>query len=770
MSIVDETGENLMSDSERKQLPDKAQSQKFTSPINKPEVVTDVQPNISRLLTSGSGLPNSSTIDQIHYLHSVIGNQGVQRMLAQQNPVKTAMPTRHKVLHPNFTGKGYSVQREDEDADTSMSSAGYLTDENWVDVNKRGMVYKTSGANVRDKPTPEAEGSTVLQNLPQNTRVMILKHQPQPRWYAIRVMDGEHAGLSGYVADWLVRDDLPDPEATIYDVQGGDKLSELVQNHPLYAKYNITTGDDARSLVMAVYAANQNTGGVTMAGKADDGMWDSILDTADFSGYREQTRKVFQSIQLVAGKQIWLPSTSYVDAMKASGAIPSRPDWMNAGIEIGKAYGGFNAGIVDGLISSVVDLIVGLFELGKTIVDSVISICTGEALEAAGKLYDKFSSMTADELKQMAKGLLESVISGIASSVEDFLNKWNAPLIFDRWYFRGKVVGYIVAEIAMAFLSGGASAAKWLDKLGDVGRFFKNIVMKVDKALEKVPGMGGKKGDKTPNGAPRDRTPDSDKDGIDATERLRVIGRAKAIAEAHDTMDSPLPVVMAALNRLKLQHRWLNSFYPQPKAQPGHYQLIMRTTIDDDYTPGKSDEDTLREYLGDGPEAQGTTIHTPETMPKTSTIRARQGVASGGDDLPVASRDWLSGTPTPGNKTNFRMSLFPRQIADKMRGKQFANWGEFRQAFWKEVAADADLSTGFSKANKKLMQEGKAPFVINSERMGGGANAKYQLDHIMRIEHGGPVYDFDNLMIITPNAHSGLPGQVGDQVKHFVKE
>ncbi len=40
----------------------------------------------------------------------------------------------------------------------------------------------------------------------------------------------------------------------------------------------------------------------------------------------------------------------------------------------------------------------------------------------------------------------------------------------------------------------------------------------------------------------------------------------------------------------------------------------------------------------------------------------------------------------------------PKEIADKLRGKEFANWDKFREAFWKEVSNDQKLLKQFIQA------------------------------------------------------------------------
>ncbi|GAA1380853.1 hypothetical protein GCM10009661_56360 [Catellatospora chokoriensis] len=109
--------------------------------------------------------------------------------------------------------------------------------------------------------------------------------------------------------------------------------------------------------------------------------------------------------------------------------------------------------------------------------------------------------------------------------------------------------------------------------------------------------------------------------------------------------------------------------------------------------------------------------------------------------------NWLRGSH--GNA-----GVFPSQVADRLRGQSFDTFGDFREAFWREVGSDADLSAGFSPANVARMQNGNAPFVATSQHFGPGRN--YVLHHVDPLQHGGGVYDMDNLVVVTPLYHSQI--------------
>jgi hypothetical protein len=542
----------------------------------------------------------AGTVAYLQRMQALAGNQAVQGLIdSAGQPPRPPQAPRHRPtaigIQRTYTGSrsvqrvgSRSVQRagDAEPGTGQPAPASVPGGAGWTATGKQVLVHQPSGANLRDQPAPEEEGSFTLEHLTQNTRVLSLRHNPATHWHAVRIVDGEHAGSTGYLADWLVRDDAPDPGAVVYNVQSGDHLRTVVQNHPQYASYPIVTGDDARSLVMAVYTANQNGSGVRLVGDADGGLFDSALDTLD--DYRAVTRRIYQTIELVGGEQIWLPGVAYVNSLKSDGTIPQRADWKNAAIEFGKRVAGLQLGLTEGLIGSVVDLLTGMFDLAKGAIDLIISTITGEVFGAIGELLDFLGTLVEEgQILQFAKDVAAGLVHSVIDAGKGFVKQWNAPLAFDAWRFRGKVVGYVLAEVLMAFLSGGLSALKWLDKLGDVGKIARRVISKVENATGDLPLPGrGAKGADVPDAKAGRRF-----DGDDQLEpdRLAVVLKARALAEVHDTADTPVNMAVATLNAaFKASNPWINEFSAQPKAEPGHYRIIMRTTIDDDYTTGRA--------------------------------------------------------------------------------------------------------------------------------------------------------------------------------------
>jgi hypothetical protein len=138
------------------------------------------------------------------------------------------------------------------------------------------------------------------------------------------------------------------------------------------------------------------------------------------------------------------------------------------------------------------------------------------------------------------------------------------------------------------------------------------------------------------------------------------------------------------------------------------------------------------------------------------SLNARQQKVIVSSSLPLAERSkFLHGS---GGNAGF----IPKEIGDKMFGKNFANLDEFRSAFWQTVA-ESNYAKEFSKANILRMQKGNAPFVLESQAL--GLRRTYELHHIQPIQYNGSVYDLSNLLVSTPRFHIDIL----DKKFHFGK-
>ncbi|MDY7080599.1 MAG: RHS repeat-associated core domain-containing protein [Chloroflexota bacterium] len=158
----------------------------------------------------------------------------------------------------------------------------------------------------------------------------------------------------------------------------------------------------------------------------------------------------------------------------------------------------------------------------------------------------------------------------------------------------------------------------------------------------------------------------------------------------------------------------------------------------------------LQAGLGAGPSGTGTgSFIVPQYTAGSSGVSPRDlpGTVTGGNSLRRVAGQWLRGTD--GN-----VGRIPGQIAARLRGQSFANFDEFRSAFWMAVANDPILASQFSLANQSLMAYGQAPYAVPTQQTGvGRAQQKYNLHHLQSVVEGGGVYDLDNIVIVTPRYH-----------------
>ncbi|MGL5389097.1 MAG: S-type pyocin domain-containing protein [Serratia sp. (in: enterobacteria)] len=93
----------------------------------------------------------------------------------------------------------------------------------------------------------------------------------------------------------------------------------------------------------------------------------------------------------------------------------------------------------------------------------------------------------------------------------------------------------------------------------------------------------------------------------------------------------------------------------------------------------------------------------------------------------------------------------PSQIADRLRGREFANFDSFRKAFWQEVSKNPALSKQFIVSNRSRMAVGKASKARKLDA--AGKRTSFEIHHINEISKGGDVYNIDNLRVMTPKRH-----------------
>jgi hypothetical protein len=126
-----------------------------------------------------------------------------------------------------------------------------------------------------------------------------------------------------------------------------------------------------------------------------------------------------------------------------------------------------------------------------------------------------------------------------------------------------------------------------------------------------------------------------------------------------------------------------------------------------------------------------------------NTPRNTPGIASG-YGKPV-SGTWL------GDNLSKEGAAIPSQIADQLRGQRFSTFDRQREAIWRAVARDPELSRQFDRYNLDEMSKGNAPFAPMVDQVGN--RVKFEIHHQHWIKNGGAVYDMDNIVVLAPKRH-----------------
>ncbi len=172
-------------------------------------------------------------------------------------------------------------------------------------------------------------------------------------------------------------------------------------------------------------------------------------------------------------------------------------------------------------------------------------------------------------------------------------------------------------------------------------------------------------------------------------------------------------------------------------------------------TPIHSDETTIsvtpmpeekdwRDAILVFPESSGI---APLYVVYKESPRDKPGTVTGqGKDVPWKDGYWL------GQAANEDQGQYiPTKIADALRGKEFKRFADLQTAIWKEVAKHPELFEQFDKRNKSQITIGNAP--ISARQFHKGARKRYEIHHVEQIQHGGEVYNIDNLRINTVKSH-----------------
>lgn len=140
------------------------------------------------------------------------------------------------------------------------------------------------------------------------------------------------------------------------------------------------------------------------------------------------------------------------------------------------------------------------------------------------------------------------------------------------------------------------------------------------------------------------------------------------------------------------------------------------------------------------PDEKGKTKNSNKTNP-----RKEPGTASGGENKRNPKK------MMHGSQGN--IGIIPKQVADNLRGKQYENFDQFRQDIWREIG-NSEYAQEFAQHNIARMKKGLAPVAVAGQQY--GKISSYVFHHKNPIHNGGGVYDFDNMIMLTPRMHQAI--------------
>ncbi|WNG57369.1 LysM peptidoglycan-binding domain-containing protein [Archangium gephyra] len=327
-----------------------------------------------------------------------------------------------------------------------------------------GRVRNDDGVDLREKPKPDG---TILKRLPFNTRVFV-SHELTGDWYFVTLDDGSF----GYVYSKYVSINPPDPDAVLHKIKRNEGALAIVKQY-----YEVKPNEGFRGILKQIHTGSTLSWGEDWG--QDERYYANVLVEANrskkLSGiYKPYASADWDKTQTRENYLIWIPSSDFAKSMRGkvgSGSI-SHEVWQAAKrtVEtIGNyilGHAAFSAGLIHGILESLWDLLTGLVDLVELVGKITKSLITGEFLSDLKKLWDLVEKMDFKALVEVG--------------LEAFRSRWHDKNFLKKWHFRGWVVGYAIAEIVMAVISGAASLVKWAGKAGK----FSKLIAKFPKVLE----------------------------------------------------------------------------------------------------------------------------------------------------------------------------------------------------------------------------------------------------------------------------------------------
>jgi hypothetical protein len=396
-------------------------------------------------------------------------------------------------------------------------------------------------------------------------------------------------------------------------------------------------------------------------------------------------------------------------------AITDRIAQFTEGI-LDTVIGGIRDWVANSVVGAAITRLISMFNPAGAVVQAVIAIYNTV----------QFFVERAQQLASLASAVFDS-ITAIASGNLSQAIEWVEQAL-------GRAVPNVLAFLAR------------LIGLGDVAAPVRGVVERVqgviDSALDRVIGwvagvarragaalgLGGR--------APDARRADG---GAGDASLTSAVAAGNAILNRPDATEAS---VRSGLPGLRQQHQ-LRSADLVPGPMPGSFRIHVQ----------RSDETDLAQLR-------------PLTAEEVAEVDIRAGHLSAGQTRPRRVTDQLAGRASGAAhcrsadagwlRAGRAVDVFPRQIAVLMNNRTYGSWREFREEFWRLVAA-SPLAGHFApwQWSPARQAAGHAPLATRPER---GRGITYQISHQDPVSHGADTMNMANLEIVTPRAHQHLEG------------
>jgi len=226
----------------------------------------------------------------------VTGGQG-------EDTAKTQEVAARGVSGPGTGAPSTAVQRKPDTPSAASSGPSPGVTPPKAGIDKAGFIDNGDGANIRTAPAESGGQKVRDQPLPPATRVFVSGTYPDASawWYVTAYLEG--IMVRGYVQDFRVTTQLPEPMAKLHQVVSGETAEQLAAQEYGGA---VRDGHDLRYYENVLLHVNQQQGRGGITGSYQD---PGVLGGG--SG----------NVPLVAGHRIWLVSPAYAKALES--VVPS---------------------------------------------------------------------------------------------------------------------------------------------------------------------------------------------------------------------------------------------------------------------------------------------------------------------------------------------------------------------------------------------------------------------------------------------------------------